>query len=414
MNSDQFINYRNKISYYSNSSRVYFDSTSFTLVTDLVLDAVKSYYTIGGSRPYTGLYPGTSLASVTIDQCRRSLKEFFSVSDGEIIFSLTRGIALLQVLYTLSLSHEIDLYPYTGLDHEIWLPTFEFANQKGLNIFPLAVQNTLDKLEQEITSKLVNKKKILPVLIIPWISIGNGLTLNQDFLAKIKRQTNCFIILDVSFAVGVSNVKLSDLSADSAIFDSNIGLGGPIGTGILYIRDKFISDMRPYLFLGNGSISKVSSQSYTLEDMPQRLESSINPSIFAGLSKAIEILKELSIESIANQITSLKEYFFELLQHYPDIRLLGSTDKEGYHNILGFVIPDLNMHELAMFLDEIHSIDIRSGSFCAHQLIEQLYSQLNLNNSNLGILQISLHYYTTKEDIKRLFQGINEFLTLLK
>ena len=137
MNFDVLDSFKNNIFYFSNNSRSYFDSSSFTLVHNLVLDAVTDYYKAGGSRPTTGLYPGTSLASVTIENCRSSVRDFFSVSDGEIVFSLSRGIGLLHVLYSLSLDLPPSLFLYTGLDHDVWLPTFQFAKEYSFPLIPV-------------------------------------------------------------------------------------------------------------------------------------------------------------------------------------------------------------------------------------------------------------------------------------
>lgn len=413
MNVDLFETYRKKISYFSNSSRVYFDSSSFTLLNDRVLNAVNNFYKSGGTRPLTGLYPGTSQASVTIEQCRQSLLSLLSITDGELFFPLSRGIGVLQILYSLFSSNKIKIFSYTGLDHDIWLPSFEFSSQNSLSFVALNVQNSLEELEKEIFSKISPKNDLLSVLIIPYTSLGNGLTLNNSFLKRLKTHSRVFVLLDMTYAIGVREINFSELEIDAAVFDTNIGIGGPIGSGILYCKQYLLEKIKPYVFFGNGSVSKVNFNSYTLDDPPQRLESSINPSLFAGLKKSIDIFNELSVSSINIWIEEVKDYFFEHLKSNPEIKLLGSSQKEDYHNIIGFVIPGLNMHELAMFLDEVHNIDIRSGAFCAHQLIDQLYEKHQMKNSHFGILQISFHYYTTKEDIVKLFLGIKEFLNIL-
>ena len=389
MNVEAIDSLKKQISYFSNSPRSYFDSSSFTLVSNLVLDAVHSYYKNGGSRPSTGLYPGTSLSSVTIETCRASLKDFFSISSGNILFPLSRGIGITQLLYSFFLEGSFSILPYTGLDHDIWLPIFEFSNQKSLDLIPIPVKSTLEGLEEFLISHLENHSSKNRVIILPFTSLGNGLTLSSTFLSKIKSISNTFIILDCTFAVGVTPIHFSDLQIDAAVFDSNVGLGGPMGSGVMYVNDSLLNKLYPYIFLGNGTVNKVSSSSYSLDDAPQRVESSINPSIMAGLSKAIELLNQLSVDYIQTYISSLKVYFFQELQELQKnngIKLVGSLDPKNYTNIIGFIIPNINMHEVAMYLDEVHNIDIRSGSFCAHQLIDQLYGNLNLENSNLGIL----------------------------
>ena len=97
--------------------------------------------------------------------------------------------------------------------------------------------------------------------------------------------------------------------------------------------------------------------------------------MLAGLTKSIEILNEITFSAIISKISTLKKHFFKLLDNNKDFTLVGSTLQNDYNNIIGFVIPPTNMHEIAMYLDEVHEIDIRSGSFCAHQLIHQLYME---------------------------------------
>lgn len=414
MNSEQIDYFKNNISYYIDSSRSYFDSSSFTLVNDSVLDAFSSYYKAGGSRILTGLYQGTSMASTTVESCRKSLKDFFSVSSGELAFPLSRATGILQALYSLTFERSITIFPYTGLDHELWLPIFEFSKQYSLTLKPLLVKNTEPELESSIVSELKTSLTEVNVVILPLTSLGNGLTLSESLLQAIRSYSNTFIILDCTYAVGLSDINFSDLPIDIAICDSNIGLGGPIGSAIMYISSSFNDEMSPGPILGNGTIKKVEISTYSLEDMPQRMEHNINPSLFAGLTKSIEIINQISLQAIEEKISALKKYFFDQLQKQSEIQLLGSQNPDNYYNIIGFIIPGVNMHEIAMYLDEVHAIDIRSGSFCAHQLIDQLYEHLNLENSHLGILQVSFNYYNSFQEIDKLFSGISEFLNIFK
>lgn len=414
MNLEHLDFFRNQISFYRDSSRVYFDSTSFTLVNDRVLDSVDNFYKSGGTRPTTGLYPGTALATTTIESCRELLKELFSVQKGEIVFPLSRGIGLNQILYSLSLIQPTAIFAYTGLDHDCWLPVFEFAKQKNISFYPVSVQNTEIELLSNLNLLFEKPAEQQFVLILPLHSLGNGLFLSKDFFQKITSNHNVITIVDCSFAAGVSEINLSDLTIDFAVFDSNIGLGGPIGSSIMYINDSHVELMRPFTFLGNGSISKVTESSYGFEDMPQRLESGINPSVMAGLQVALTILKEISLATISEHINTLKNLFLEQSKTINGLILTGSYSQDQFTNIIGLLIPEVNMHEIAMYLDEVCQIDVRTGSFCAHQLIDQLYANLNLDHSNLGILQVSFHYYNTEAEIEKLFDGIREFLNIFK
>ncbi len=414
MNVEVIDYFKNQISYFSTSPRSYFDSSSFTLISNLVLEAVDAYYKSGGSRPSTGLYPGTSLASVTIETCRSTLRDFFSVSDGEIVFPVTRGAGIVQLLYSLSQTGPIILFPYTGLDHDIWLPVFELAEQLSLSSIPIPVKTSFLEIQNFLISETPQHSSDTKVIILPYTSLGTGLTVSLSFLSNIKSIPNTYIILDCTFAVGVSQINLSKLPIDAAVFDSNIGLGGPIGSGIMYLHKSLLNKMNPYVILGNGTIIQVTTSSFILDNAPQSLEGSINPAILAGITKSIDILNQISLATIRTHILSLKDFFFEQLKKTNDIALLGSLDSQDYANIIGFIIPNVNMHEIAMYLDEVHNIDIRSGSFCAHPLIDQLYARLNLQNSNLGILQLSFHYYSTKQDIEKLISAIREFLNIFK
>jgi selenocysteine lyase/cysteine desulfurase len=414
MNSQLPDFYKNQISYFSQQSRIYFDSSSFTLINDQVLEEFTSYYKSGGSRALTGLYPGTSYANVTIENCRQALKKFLDIKNGEIAFPQSKSIAILQILYSYTLNESVTIFPYSGLDHDIWLPIFEFSNQNNHNLVALSIKNTINELSDEIKSKFSAYSNKKYILILPYIALGNGLLLTKEFLHKLKQTYDVSIILDCTNAVGISEINFDELSIDAAVFDSNIGLGGPIGSGILYLTNNPTKEILPYVILGNGTINSVKSTFYKIDAIPQRLESAINPAILAGLSKSLSILKGISLKVISNHVQELKNHFFEKLSKFPEIKLLGSENKDFYHNIIGFVVPNINMHEIAMYLDEVHTIDIRSGSFCAHQLTEQLYSNSGLKNSNLGILQMSFHYYNTKNDVENLFMGIREFLNIFK
>lgn len=69
--------------------------------------------------------------------------------------------------------------------------------------------------------------------------------------------------------------------------------------------------------------------------------------------------------------------------------------------LVGFNLNRVNCHDVAFYLNEVYKIFVRSGKLCNHILMDAMNLQ-----DNLGLVQISVNYYNSKEEIYKLISAI--------
>ena len=87
----------------------------------------------------------------------------------------------------------------------------------------------------------------------------------------------------------------------------------------------------------------------------------------------------------------------KLLENVPGLEILG-PDVEGRGAILPFNMEGLDPHDVAMILDEVANIMIRSGMHCVH-------SWFNAHNMK-GCARASFYIYNTEEEVDILGEQI--------
>ena len=103
-----------------------------------------------------------------------------------------------------------------------------------------------------------------------------------------------------------------------------------------------------------------------------------------------------------DHIITLNKTFRNRISEINQITLLNNSINILETPITSFIIPKINSHEVAVYLDEISKIDIRSGYFCSHQLVNQITNGYKTD----GILQVSFYYYNNLNDIDSFCQAI--------
>ncbi|CAA2986749.1 cysteine desulfurase 1, chloroplastic [Olea europaea subsp. europaea] len=89
----------------------------------------------------------------------------------------------------------------------------------------------------------------------------------------------------------------------------------------------------------------------------------------------------------------LANYLYDSLQSIPNVRVYGPAPSHTVVRaaLCSFNVEDVHPIDLATFLDQQHSIAIRSSHHCA----QPLHRYLGINAS----AQASLHFYNMKEDV---------------
>lgn len=219
----------------------------------------------------------------------------------------------------------------------------------------------------------------------------------SDALARRPQTERPLLLVDAAQTAGQVPLSLAEVAIDLLAMPGHKALGGPLGTGLLYIGPQAAPEIRSTMFGGTGG------QSEALEmpsELPQRLEAgNLDVPAIAGLHAGLEQLQSLDLVKTAAENSRRCHWLADELQTLPGCQVFTA----GELPILSLTMPNLlGPHELAALLDSEFGIETRAGLHCA-PLIHHA-----LGTAEQGTLRVSFAYHTSDADLEALLKALHE------
>ncbi len=347
-----------------------------------VYGAMLRYALFSGGNAGRGLNK-LSLSGVrVIIEAQEAAAELFDIPTPEnIVFTQNATHALnLAILGTLKKGDHIAV---TEMDHNSVLrPAARFGSytaakaDKNGYVSPLSFRRAL--------------KSTTALAVSTHISNVCGTKEPAAKLARSAHSAGARFLLDASQSAGTCDISVRRLGCDMLACPGHKGLMGPMGTGLLYIKEP--DALRPVICGGTGSESESLAQPVT---MPDKFHSGTqNIPAIAGLREGIRFVLGEGAENIGRHERMLADALRERLMDMDGIKLYGSPDT----GIVLFNIDGLDSAETAEALGE--DIIIRAGYHCAPLAHRALGTQ------NGGGVRVSFGYFNTQNDVKRFADAV--------
>ena len=211
---------------------------------------------------------------------------------------------------------------------------------------------------------------------------GNALDIRR--IGAFCREHGLLFILDASQTAGSFPIHVAKDNISVLCFTGHKGLMGPQGTGGLVIAPGV--EIRPFKTGGTGVQSHLRAQP---EAYPTRLEAgTLNGHGIAGLSAAVDFLRETGIENIHRHETALMRRFYEGVRAVPGVTVYGDFDRERAP-IVTLNVGDMDSGEVSDILMEDFGIAVRSGAHCAPRMHAALGTTVQ------GAVRFSFEYFNT-------------------
>ena len=185
------------------------------------------------------------------------------------------------------------------------------------------------------------------------------------------------------------------------ICEGNRGALGPQGTAFQIYDSNLLKKTDP-IIAGNFMVSNLSQEGYQTANDATRFETGVmNIPGIIGLGKSIEVLQKISPETIKKHEKHLFDKLEKGLKELNDIILLRSEGL-NYGAILSFYTKQLDAFDIAIILEDLGKILVRSGTVCSNLVM----SQLPVNT----VTRISTHLYNTEEEINTFLETLSEIM----
>jgi len=382
---------------------VYLDSGATAQKPRQVIDAISCYYQSQNANIHRGVHQLSQEITVAYENARVTVQKHLNATlPQEIIFTsgTTESINLVANSFGKKYVKSGDEIIVSEMEHHSnILPWQILCEEKGAVLKVIPINENGELIINEFKKLLSNKTKIVAVT-----HISNTLgTINPvRKIIALAHEKNIPVLIDGAQAVPHMKVDVQALDADFYCFSGH-KLFGPTGVGILYGKEKWLSEMPPYK-VGGGTIKTVSFEKTEYADLPLKFEAG-TPHIEGGigLAAAINYVNEIGLENIGTYEFELLEYATLKLAAIEGLRIIGTAKEKA--PVISFVIEEVHPLDIGIILDK-QGIAVRTGHHCTQPLMEHYGIP--------GTIRASLVFYNTKEEIDALVNGIQKAIKMLK
>jgi len=378
---------------------IYLDNAATSQKPQAVIDRIAEFYSSENANVHRGVYPLSEQASEAYEIARQKVADFIGAkSSKEIIFTkgTTESLNLVAHSYALENLKIGDEILVTDFEHHSnFLPWQMVSRKTGASLKILNSDKSGFISQKEWQNKLNKKTKIVAIA-----HASNVLGTINDLkkIAKIVHSVGAVLVVDGAQATPHLSVDMNDLDCDFYAFSGHKMLG-PMGIGVLYVKEAILAKMLPYQ-LGGGTIESVSLDKTIYADCPERFEAGTpNVAGAVALAEAINYLSQIGLAEIRIHEIKLSKYLLNGLAKISRVKLLGTADAKERTGLVSFYVDGIHAHDLSDFLAK-NGLALRAGFHCAMPLHQ---------SRNCGAtLRASYYLYNSEQDLEFLLSNLEK------
>jgi cysteine desulfurase / selenocysteine lyase len=376
---------------------VYFDNGATTQKPQSVIDAMDEVYESYNGNIHRGVHFLSDMSSEAYEEARQKVRSFINAEKREeIVFTSgttgsINGIAFSFGERYIKPGDEIIL---SQLEHHANIVPWQMmCERKGavLRVIPI---NENGEIILEEYYKLISDKTRLVSVTQASNALGTILPLKE--IIETAHSANIPVLIDGAQGIQHGLVDVKTMDCDFYVFSGH-KIYGPNGIGVLYGKEKWLSELPP--FQGGGDmVDKVTFDKTTYNELPFKFEAgTMNYPAAIGLSAALDYVLKTGREDIASREKELLTYATARLSSIKGLKIFGNSDRKI--STISFIINDIHQYDTGIILDKM-GIAVRTGTHCAQPVMDRYAVD--------GTVRASLCFYNTKEEIDALADGIEK------
>ena len=367
---------------------IYLDSACQSLRPDSVIRAITDYYENYPACGGRSVHSMATKVSMAMDETREALAGFFGTDDPDCyVFTKNCTEGLNTAAYGLGLKRG-DVVVTTDSEHNSnhvpWLYL-----QENIGIERRFARSDKDgRFDMESFYNCMSHG--VKVVSVQHASNVTGCSVPVKAVTEIAHDFGAKVIIDGAQAAPHMPVNLSDIDADIYCMSIHKMLG-PSGMGVMYGKREVLEEMRP-LSLGGGTVGLATYNSVNLAPIPDKFEAGLHDYAgIVGTKAALKYLSGVGMENIQLWDLKLMRRILSNLEDVRNVHPVGPTEAAYRGGVFSFNIDGLGAHDIAMMLDSMAGVMIRSGMHCAHPF----YVSRGID----GSARASTYLYNTVEEI---------------
>ena len=386
------------LEFYFSENEIYLDSATTSKIPISSLEKMNDFYKILGGGVNRGTHKKAHEANQELERARSIIADVFSVETSRMAFLPSRETAMTNLLHS-NLFSKGDELLVSMLDyHSILAPVLKLKEIKDINLNYLSMKDESNLIES-LSEKISNQTK---AVILSSLTLGIGCKRDWQEITRITAENEALFVLDISNEAGHVNFDFSKTYPDAVISSGNIGALGPQGTAFQILSEETIKNFDPIL-VGGGSVISLEKNNYRLSSKIKKYEpGTLNIGGILALSNSLRALSKIGFDTIELHEKKLRDMIVDGLSNINKIDVI-QIDGIEYGSILSFKSNEIDSYDIAIILEDLGNIAVRSGALCSHLLLEELKQE--------SLIQISTHLYNTEEDIRFFLETLNSVMS---
>lgn len=380
-----------------NKPLIYFDNGATTQKPQCVIDALSSVYTSYNANIHRGIHFLSDMSSEAYENSREKVRSFINAGKKEeVIFTsgTTGSINGIAFSFGERFIKPGDEVIISHLEHHANIVPWQMmCERKGAVLRVIPINDAGEIILEDYFKLLSSKTRIVSVT---QVSNALGTVLPVKEIIDAAHAMNIPVMIDGAQGIQHGIVDLKALDCDFYVFSGH-KIYGPNGIGILYGKEKWLSELPP--FQGGGDmVDKVTFEKTTYNELPFKFEAgTMNYTGAIGLSAALDYVQDIGRENIASREKELLSYSTERLSGIEGLKIYGTANNKI--STISFLLRDIHQYDTGMILDKM-GIAVRTGTHCAQPLMDRFGID--------GTVRASICFYNTTEEIDILADGIEK------
>lgn len=382
-----------------NKRLVYLDNAATTQKPSQVIEAIDKYYKNMNANVYRSPHFLSVLATDAYEKARERVRKFINAkSSDSIIFTrnTTESINLIAYTWAMKYINKDDEILLTVAEHHSnILPWQMVADIKGAKLKYVYLDENYRLSMKDFKEKISKKVKLVA---IQHMSNVLGIINPVDEITQISHSYGAKVLIDGAQSIPHMSFDISRTNCDFFAFSGHKMLG-PMGIGVLYIKEDLIDEIPPFL-RGGEMIDEVYESYSTFAPPPLKFEAG-TPNVEGayGLIEAIEYLESVGIQNVFKHEEELLNYGLEKMNQLDFIKLYGPFESKERGGIISFNVEGVHPHDVATILDD-EGVAVRSGHHCCQPLMRYLEVP--------ATVRASFYIYNDFDDIDTLIDGLKK------
>ena len=367
---------------------IYLDNACQSLRPDQVIQAMTDYYENYPACGGRSVHSMATKVSVGVDDCRETLASFFNTKDPECyIFTKNTTEGLNTAAFGLDLKKG-DVVVTTDSEHNSnHVPWIQLRDTKGIER-RFSRSGKTGEFDIESFKSCMDRK--VKVVSVQHSNNVTGCSVPVKAVTEIAHDYGATVIIDGAQAAPHMPVDLSKIDADIYCCSMHKMLG-PSGMGIMYGKREVLEKLHPLTY-GGGTVGLTTYDSVNMAPIPDRFEAGLlNYAGIIGTKAALDYLSSVGMENIEAWDTELMKRAMGNFEDVRNLHVVGPEQPGKRCGVLSFNIDGLVSHDIAMMMDSMAGIMIRSGMHCAHPFY--------VSRAIDGSARASTYLYNSPEEI---------------